>query len=60
MMNELREELLSKVIRCFGFEHPQTISFARKCEEFPEGSAFDKVLINFCNIVLNSIKEEDE
>lgn len=53
-MNELREQLLSKIIRKYGFEHPQTIDFAAKCEEFPKGTTFDKVLTNFCNIVLNS------
>lgn len=52
-MNELRKNLLSKVVKRYGNEHSQTIDFMNKCNEFPEGPAFDKVLTNFCKIVLS-------
>ena len=31
-MNELREKLIDRMIKLFGFEHPNTIAFANLCE----------------------------
>lgn len=33
-----REEMLTEVIRMFGHEAPETIEFARKCENYPESN----------------------
>ena len=40
-MNELRNELLDRMIRIYGFEHQLVIQFARACEAYttPETSA---------------------
>lgn len=31
-MNEFREKLIDRMIKQFGFEHPNTIAFANLCE----------------------------
>ena len=33
-----REEMLTEVIRMFGFEDKRTIDFARHCEEYPDNN----------------------
>ena len=32
-MNAIRNELLSRMIRLYGFEHPATIEFCELCED---------------------------
>lgn len=39
-----REEMLTEVIRMFGFEDKRTIEFATKCETYPEGKFNDERL----------------
>ena len=36
-----REEMLTEVIRRYGFEDERTIEFARKCESYPAGNFHD-------------------
>ena len=43
-MNELREQLLDRMIRIYGFEHGIVIDFAKMCESYPEGEQWDKSL----------------
>jgi len=43
-MNELRENLIDRMIRIYGFEDPVVISFCRLCESWPEGEEWDKGL----------------
>jgi hypothetical protein len=33
-MNELRENLLDRMIRIYGFEHPLVIQFAEMCQAY--------------------------
>lgn len=44
MMPRTREEMLTEVIRMFGFEDERTIEFARKCENYPKGKFNDERL----------------
>ena len=39
-----REEMLTEVIRRYGFEDERTIEFARKCETYPTGKFHDERL----------------
>ena len=43
-MNELRENLIDRMIQIYGFEDPVVISFCRLCESWPEGEEWDKGL----------------
>ena len=43
-MNELREKLLDRMIRIYGFEHEITISFAKLCETWDNTDTYDQAL----------------
>ena len=40
----MREELMNRMIRLFGFENPITIDFCRLCEVWPNTEAYDNAL----------------
>ena len=40
----MREELMNRMIRLYGFESPITIDFCRLCEEWPNTEAYDNAL----------------
>lgn len=40
----MREQLLDRMIRMYGFEHPIVIDFARMCEEWSPTENNDKAL----------------
>lgn len=40
----MREQLLDRMIRIYGFEHDIVIEFARMCESYPQGEQWDKTL----------------
>lgn len=40
----MREQLLDRMIRIYGFEHNIVINFARMCETYPQGEQWDKAL----------------
>lgn len=40
----MREELINRMIRLYGFESPITIDFCRLCEEWPSTEAYDSAL----------------
>ena len=40
----MREELMNRMIRLYGFESPITIDFCRLCEEWPNAEAYDRAL----------------
>jgi hypothetical protein len=44
MMNAMRETLLDRIIRIYGFEHEVTIQFADMCEKWDNNSANDRML----------------
>lgn len=45
-MTEFRENLLTRMIHIYGFEHEATIAFANLLEKAPQKEAFDKELQN--------------
>lgn len=40
----MREELMNRMIRLYGFESPITIDFCRLCEEWSNTEAYDNAL----------------
>ena len=36
-MNDFRKNLVNKIAKLYGLEHPITIDFAKTCEKFPCG-----------------------
>ena len=63
-MNEIRENLIDRMIRIYGFENPIVIDFCRLCETFPAGEIIDKeleILVN-CHETYPVVedKEDDE
>jgi hypothetical protein len=47
-MNELRENLIDRMIRIYGFENSIVIDFCRLCERVPKSGAWDEVLRIVC------------
>ena len=47
----MREELMNRMIRLYGFESPITIDFCRLCEEWADTEAYDNALARLvkCN-----------
>lgn len=43
-MSEMREQLLDRMIKIYGFEHEVAISFAHVCETYPTGDVYDGML----------------
>lgn len=43
-MTDFRNNLLTRIIHIYGFEHEVTIDFARLCEEWPNDIAHDRIL----------------
>lgn len=40
----MREQLLNRMIRIYGFEHEAVVQFARLCESYPIGEVYDDML----------------
>ena len=52
-MTNFRNELLTRMIRIYGFEHPLVIQFAKSCEDYtsPElAPLWDKILENLVEL----------
>lgn len=43
-MNNLREQLLDRMIRIYGYEHPIVLDFCKLCNNFDENEWNDKCL----------------
>ena len=43
-MTDFRNDLLTRIIHIYGFEHGVTIDFVRMCEEWENDIAHDKML----------------
>ena len=43
-MNTIREDLLYRMIRIYGFENPITVRFAELCESYPNNKISDEML----------------
>jgi hypothetical protein len=59
-MNELREQLLGRMIRIYGFEHGLVVDFAKVLEAWPEGEQYDKCLATIVECHEKSPLIEDE
>ena len=40
----MREQLMDRMIRIYGFEHEIVIAFCTMCETYPNTEAYDKTL----------------
>lgn len=49
-MTKFREELLTRIIHIYGFEHEITKNFAAMCESFPNDYCLDFDLKQFVEI----------
>lgn len=47
-MNELRENLIDRMIRIYGFEAPVVITFCYLCENWPNDKTHDEALRVLC------------
>ena len=43
-MNPMRENLLDRMIKIYGFEHPIVIRFAKQCERWEDTAIYDTIL----------------
>lgn len=43
-MSNFRNDLLSRMINIYGFEHPIVIHFCNLCEEYPDIDVYDHTL----------------
>lgn len=43
-MNPMRENLLDRMIKIYGFEHPIVIKFAKQCECMEDTAIYDTIL----------------
>ena len=43
-MNPMRENLLNRMIKIYGFEHPIVIKFAKQCERWEDTAIYDTIL----------------
>ena len=43
-MNPMRENLLDRMIKIYGFEHHIVITFARQCERMEDNAIYDTML----------------
>ena len=43
-MNPMRENLLDRMIKIYGFEHPIVIKFAKQCERWEDTAIYDTIL----------------
>ena len=59
-MTAYREELLDRVIRIYGFEHPTTIAFAEACEASPKSAFDDLVLSTYVDMYERLEREAEE
>lgn len=40
----MREKLIDRMIRIYGFEHEIVIDFVRQCERYPKNKTYDEAL----------------
>lgn len=59
-MTKFREELLTRMIHLYGFEHKYVVNFATACENFPEDSCYSTVLEKLVeNLEMCPVCDED-
>ena len=43
-MNTMRENLIDRMVKIYGFEHPIVIRFAKLCESMEDNAIYDTIL----------------
>ena len=43
-MNTMRKNLIDRMIRIYGFEHPAVIHFTEQCERMEDNAIYDTIL----------------
>lgn len=60
-MNLLREYMIGKLVRKFGFEDERIVMFAKRCELYEDSEVADDALMNdYMELMKESVSEEDE
>lgn len=59
-MNLLREYMIGKLIRKFGFEDERVVMFAKRCELYEDNEVADEALMNdYKELMEKSVSEEE-
>ena len=59
-MNLLREYMIGKLVRKFGFEDERVVMFAKRCELYEDSEVADKALMNdYMELIDKSVSEEE-
>ena len=59
-MNLLREYMIGKLIRKFGFEDERVVVFAKRCELCEDSEVADEALMNdYMELIDESVSEEE-
>lgn len=61
-MNKVREQLVDRMIKVYGFEHEIVVEFAHLCEDYPDNSYTDSMLTTLvkCHEANPYTGDEDE
>ncbi len=60
-MNLLREYMIGRLIKKFGFENEKVVIFAKRCELYEDSEVADEALMNdYMELMKESLSEEDE
>ena len=59
-MNLLREYMIGKLIRKFGFEDERVVMFAKRCELYEDSEVADEALMNdYVELIEENVSEEE-
>ena len=59
-MNLLREYMIGKLARKFGFEDERVVMFAKRCELYEDSEVADEELMNdYVELIDESVSEEE-
>ena len=59
-MNLLREYMIGKLVRKFGFEDERVVMFAKRCELYEDSEVADEALMNdYMELIDESVSEEE-
>jgi hypothetical protein len=60
-MNLLREYMIGKLVKKFGFEDERVVMFAKRCELYEDSEVADDGLMNdYMELMKENVGEEDE
>ena len=59
-MNLLREYMIRKLVKKFGFEDERVVMFAKRCELYEDSEVADDALMNdYMELIKENISEEE-